>query len=487
MMIARSLPSGRDSRRVLAASMLSLLLSGCGGGPANLTDPPDFVGGARPAPGTATWEQVPGDTGAGAYAFPWELYQDGPECREAEPPATCPPVRIGIEDTPVAFTHPAFHGRVVLEGATFAYWRPLASEATQQAFAACTEAAPCRVFYIDSGGDPALREDRARAVLEHVGLPDGNNRWFLYDRAGGEQGWYELPGVDDYAHGTQVASVALGARFHPFPFPDPVIVPMARNFDPIEQREGQHYFSDLLAESQLDPERLGELDLRFSRMIAEQNAAADIINGSYGVPVDINSVEGRGHVRTWREDFELLQRQSPLTWAEFAQSDTPEAERTLRVWATGNHEPGSGIPPSVLLEEPFDRFPNVLAGDGHRSLEALGPYYFPELRGGARRGDRAQPRRRAPGALRQSLRSASRRLGRGSVRPALLPRGPGRGGTGGHLVRRALRRRRAGPHARPLPRRLPAGAGAEADAHRGRVPGGGVRRRYSRSESHGSR
>ena len=134
-MSARSLPSGRGSRRVLAASTLSLLLSGCGGS-GNVTDSPDFVTGVRPAPGTATYEPVPGDTGAGAYAFPWELYQDGPECREADPPATCPPVRIGIEDTPVAFTHPVFHGRVVLEGATFAYWRPLASEATQRAFAA---------------------------------------------------------------------------------------------------------------------------------------------------------------------------------------------------------------------------------------------------------------------------------------------------------------------------------------------------------------
>ena len=338
MMSARSLPSGRDSRRVLAAATLSFILSGCGGGSENLTHPPGFLTGARPAPGTATYEPVPDDAGAGAYAFPWELYQDGPECREADPPATCPPVRIGIEDTPVAFTHPVFHGRVVLDGATFAYWRPLASEATRRAFAQCTEAAPCRVFHIDSGGDPEVREDRARAVLERVGLPDGDDRWFLYDRAGGEQGWYELPGFEDYAHGTQVALVALGARFHPFPFPDPVIVPMARNFDPIEQREGQHYFSDLL-------------------------------------------VEGRGHVRTWREDFELLRQHSPRTWAEYAQSGIPEEDRTLRVWATGNHDPGSGLPPSVLLEEPFDRFPSGFDGDGHRSLEALGPYYFPELRG----------------------------------------------------------------------------------------------------------
>ena len=121
MMSARSLPSGRDSWRVLAASALSFILSGCGGGSESLTDPPDFVTGVRPAPGTATYEPVPSDPGAGAYAFPWELYQDGPECREADPPATCPPVRIGIEDTPAAFTHPAFHGRVVPEGATFTY------------------------------------------------------------------------------------------------------------------------------------------------------------------------------------------------------------------------------------------------------------------------------------------------------------------------------------------------------------------------------
>ena len=390
-MCARTFPPRRNSLHVLAASTVSLILSGCGGGSENLTDPPDFITGVRPAPGTATYEPVPGGSEPGAYAFPTHLYEDGPECRKPEPPTTCPPVRIGIEDTPVDFTHPSFHGRVVLEGATFAYWRPLASEATQRAFAGCTEAAPCRVFHIDSGGDPAVREDRARAVLERMGLPERDNRWFLYDLADGDQGWYELPGIADYEHGSAVASVALGARFHPFPFPNPVIVPMARNFDPIEQREGQHYFSDLIAEGRRNPDDLALLDLHFSRMLEEQHAAADIVNGSYGVPVDTNSVAGRGHVRTWREDFELLQQKSPLTWAEYTQHDTPctrskpmqsdTPDCTLRVWATGNHQPGSGVPPSVLLEEPFDRFPNVLAGDGHRSLEALGPYYFPELRG----------------------------------------------------------------------------------------------------------
>lgn len=362
------------------AFVVGLMVSGCGGGPANVLDPPSSVSGAHPAPGAATYEPVTGDTGAGEYAFPWDLYEDGPQCREPNPPTSCPPVRIGIEDSPVAFTHPAFHGRVVLDGATFAYWRPLASQAAQSAFAACTQEEPCRVFYIDSGGDPAVREDRARAVLEHMGLPPGDNRWFLYDRAQGDRGWYELPGVEDYSHGTQVAAAALGASFHPFPFPDPVIVPMARNFDSFEHSEDQHYFSDWVAEMQKDPEVLAELDRRHRDILRGRHDAADIINGSYGFSVDINSVRGRDLLRTWREDHELLRDQSPLTWAEYVQRETPEAERTLRIWAAGNEREG-GVPPSLTPDDPYGEFPNVLTGDGYRNLNALGPFYFPELRG----------------------------------------------------------------------------------------------------------
>ena len=417
-MRSRSFPAGNgekvastpeaDHSQSDGASLLvfaaALVLSGCGGGPANVLDPPSFITGAHPAPGTATYEPVSGETEAGEYAFPWHLYEDSAQCRVPDAPdapdapvrpLNCPPVRIGIEDTPVDFTNPAFHGRVVIEGATFAYWRPLAGQAAQNAFAACTEEAPCRVFHMDSDGDSALREDRARAVLEHMGLPEGNSRWFLYDRAQGDRGWYELPGVWDYFHGSLVASVALGGRFHPFPFPDPVVVPMARNFDPREQREDQHYFSDWVAEMRRDPEGLAELDRRFSETLRDQHAAADIINGSYGVPVDINSVRGRDLLRTWREDYVLLREHSPRTWDEYVQNATPENPRdctlhdpnspehdcTLRVWATGNHQPGSGVPPSVELDEPYGEFPNVLAGDGHRSLDALGPLYFPELRG----------------------------------------------------------------------------------------------------------
>ena len=394
--------SGAEPSRIPGAHgfvfAVGLVVSGCGGGPANVLDPPSFISGAHPAPGAATYEPVTGDTGAGEYAFPWELYEDDPICRNAPPnPPTCRPVRIGIEDTPVAFTHPTLHGRVVLDGATFAYWRPLANEATQGAFATCTEAEPCRVFYIDSGGDPAVREDRARAVLENMGLPPGDNRWFLYDRAQGDRGWYELPGVQDYSHGTRVAVAALGGSIHPFPFPNPVIVPMVRNFDSVEQREDQHYFSDWVAEMRRDPEVLAELDRRYRDILRGQHDAADIINGSYGIGVDLNSVRGRDLLRTWREDHELLRDHSPLTWAEYVQRDTLEREKncfsgadynarrgcprsTLRVWAAGNEREG-GVPPSLTPDDPYGEFPNVLTGDGYRNLNALGPFYFPELRG----------------------------------------------------------------------------------------------------------
>ena len=98
-----------NSSRARGASLLvfavALVVSGCGGGSANLLEPPSFITGARPSPGAASYEPVTGETEAGKYAFPWDLYdEDDRECRMPDPPPSCPPVRIGIEDTPVAFT-----------------------------------------------------------------------------------------------------------------------------------------------------------------------------------------------------------------------------------------------------------------------------------------------------------------------------------------------------------------------------------------------
>ena len=347
--------------RLVAAGVLacSLHVAGCGGGGSGTGIP-----GATPPERTATYHKVSGPRPPGPYAFSGRL-------RDA--------VRIGIEDSPVDFTHPHFHGRVQLEGAALAYWRPLAGQPTQQAFASCAEDNLCRVFQVDSGGDPARLQDLARTVLESTGLPAAGDSWFLHDRSGGRAGWYELPAAEDLGHGTLVALVAVGRRFHPFPSPDSVIVPMARNFD--EQREDQHYFSDLIAASNRDPDLLAALDREHAARLRRQHEATDIINASYGVSVDLNSLGGNNLLEIWREDYERLESDAPLTWAEFVQRDTPEFDRTIRVWAAGNHAPGDGIPPSVPLNDPYREFPNVLAGDGHRNLSSLGPFHFPELRG----------------------------------------------------------------------------------------------------------
>ena len=327
--------------------------------------PVDIVpSGARPAPGTATYHPVSEERPAGRYAYTGT--------REDEDAA----IHIGIEDSPVNFTDPHFHGRVQLEGAAFSYWRPLADQPLQRAFAACSAAEPCRVFHVESGGSRVKLEALARTVLEHEGIPDGNNRWFLYDeseKSKGGFGWSELPGADDYQHGTLVASVAAGGRFHPFPSTDTVIVPMARNFD--EQNEVRHYLSDLVSEADDDPERIAERDREHAAKLKAQHYATDLINASYGVSVDLNSSLGRNTLGVWKADLIELKHQAPMSWGEFTGTDT------LRVWAAGNHTPGTGVPPSVLPDDPYEEFPNVLAGDGHRNLNALGPYYFKELRG----------------------------------------------------------------------------------------------------------
>ena len=135
--------------RLVSAGVLacSLQVAGCGGG-----DSGTGIPGVTPPDGTATYHEVTDSRRPGGYAFSGRL-------RDA--------VRIGIEDSPVDFTHPLFHGRVQLEGAAFAYWRPLAGQPTQQAFASCTAGRLCRVFRVDSRGDPARLQDLARTVLEY--------------------------------------------------------------------------------------------------------------------------------------------------------------------------------------------------------------------------------------------------------------------------------------------------------------------------------
>ena len=268
-------------------------------------------------------------------------------------------MRIGIQDDAVDFMHSAFHGRIELEGSTFSYWRPLASQAESGAFGDCNASHRCQVYLVDSNGDPVRREALARTVLDIHGLPPDNDRWFLYDRADNESGWFELPalGLDDpdrgAQHGTGVAGVAARQA------PDSVIIPMALNFD--EQGEILEWLGQYLVETEIDQEQVAELDATLARVLLNWYESADIINSSYATSVVIDSSEGRrrvdDHVRNIRQLNELL----PRRWTAYTQSSRPEEERTIRVWAAGNERDDHG--------------------NGARSLEALELHYFEELRG----------------------------------------------------------------------------------------------------------
>ena len=206
--------------RVLVASSLALVLSGCGGGSANLTDPPEFITGARPAPGALRpmsrsrarprrermrFHRNSTKTGRNAGS----LILPPPARRSVSASKTLP----SISPIPRSTARSCSKERLSPIGGRWRTRRPNGRSRD------VPKRAPCRVFYIDSGGDPAVREDRARAVLEQMGLPEGNNRWFLYDRAGGDQGWYELPGVADL-HARQ--SRCLGGprrKVSPLPLP----------------------------------------------------------------------------------------------------------------------------------------------------------------------------------------------------------------------------------------------------------------------------
>ena len=272
-------------------------------------------------------------------------------------------VRIGIDDDAVDFTHPAFRGRIVLEdeGARFSYPRPLAGRLPDpeaflpldNAFDGCGVIEPCRIYVVDSERDPERIEGFARTVIEAHGFPSLNNRWFLFDRA--TQSWHELPalrlGHPHFGawHGTAVASVAVGQA------PEAVIVPLATN--PDEQIEVLLARSVLLAAYADDPAEAANLESAYARERREWYASADIINSSYGTPVEWDSAEHEELLAGEASMRELL----PLYWDAYTQRERPEAERTIQVFAAGNERSETG--------------------DRAVGFEAALPYFFDEFRG----------------------------------------------------------------------------------------------------------
>ena len=319
-------PSLRHRPSVLPPTLcaaLSLSLAACGGGGGGadlaLRSAPINPGGALPSsylgerPDAANYYTISGITAPGSYEY---VGEDA--------------VRIGIMDDAVDFTHPVFEGKIALDGATFSYWRPLASQANRGAFSACTDSSDnCRVFVNSSGSDTDI-EEVARTILQEHGLPPKNDTWFLYDGsacmanpANCDYAWYELPALGDGSpdgsqHGTAVASVAIRVASE-----NVAIVPLTLNFDPDD------LFSVTLSTDN---------DQQYADAYAAWLRQFDIINGSYGVPGSWDDDDWKDEIKDDEIDY---QTNYPKLHAAISQTDVPVDERTIRVWAAGNDRLGA--------------------------------------------------------------------------------------------------------------------------------------------------
>ena len=252
-------------------------------------------------------------------------------------------VRIGIDDFGVDILHPQFAGRVQRAGSFLTRKIPYdyGPDDLEEAFNACwDEAAGCRVFEIDAGGDRALIEHYAHRIIELWGrFPDEYHTWFIRDLSRDADGWHAIPGL--YAHdgirrsyfdwsprhGTAVASVAAGWNFGIAP--GATIVPL------YQDEIGYLYFHGY-------GYRTGD-DASASRAYQDFLSHFDIVTQTYSSTGDLPYLDEDWYKRHW-----------PAFWAAFTQRDAPE--KTIQVWSAGNLSRDRPNPePSLPAREPAVR------------------------------------------------------------------------------------------------------------------------------------
>lgn len=290
------------------------------------TDPESYADDAR-----ARWQ--PALRAVGAY----DAYARGLSGRG---------VRIAVEDGGIDILSAQFARRVYDEGSAHVYSRPFAWDENTGAFAGCAApGAGCRVYEIDAEGEADRIERFARHIIRRHGYPTRDDSWFILDTSqSGLLAWSEIPALwetgDDggyvRAHGTQVASVALGWRTGIAPGAE--LVAGAFNFD--EQAEEQALSQTIVGiiDGEIAaPEGwdTAAFDADLARARRERYAHFHIVNRSYGVPAFSNRGLARQQ-RTRAETEAWLRDNLPLTWRAITQTDVEEENKTLEVFAAGN-------------------------------------------------------------------------------------------------------------------------------------------------------
>ena len=272
-------------------------------------------------------------------------------------------IRIGIEDTIVDYTQRAeFGARVRLraaDGAVLSYLRPdgddLFSEVDN-----CRFHGTCTIWQGNSGGDEESRNSWVQQIVDEDGWPTHNDSVFVVDNYFSEFNalerifrWTEVPtpyGAEG-SHGTAVASAAAGR--HLGVAPEATIVPIANN---LTDDQASLYLTDQalrLAIQLLSPSDRTTVDREFASSVREDYANFDIINRSFGTSLfDPDLVADEVY-----SELNWYERYLPRTLNAHLQVGTPDARKTILVYAAGNE------------------------GEDWSAIEADLPFYVPERRG----------------------------------------------------------------------------------------------------------
>lgn len=344
---------------------LVLALGGCGGGG-------EPIGTHVPAPTPTPTPTPPPTSSDPAY------YLDQPRFTTHQPDVlerinahhayadqlTGAGIRIGIDDTIVDYTQIGeFGNRVRLshaDGAVLSYRRPDGDNFLSEV-QTCQLFDTCHIFRGDSEGDPETFNYWVQEIVANRGgWPVEDDSVFIvddhysaFDEIGRLLRWTEVPTPygREGSHGTIVASIAAGKTLGVAP--GATIIPVANNLTNDQRAERSADEVIRAAIMSLPSSDREELDDIWAREVRENYANFDIINRSYGISIFDPEVISReiASELAWYDTY------LPKYLSAHFQVGTPDAEKTILVYAAGND------------------------GEAYSGIGADLPYYLPMLRG----------------------------------------------------------------------------------------------------------